>query len=109
MDMDNPPTQTHEEPEKMDTDEKEEAVVEDAEAKKKPKKKGKKEEEPQFEVLSNLSRVVPGQLKYITFPEGSRYAPVKKVPCLIETSLMVAYGRCFDYERFETGGGGRVY
>lgn len=80
MDMDNPPTQTQEEPEKMDTDEKEEGIVEDAEAKeKKPKKKGKKEEEPQFEVLSNLSRVVPGQLKYISFPEGSRYAPVKKV------------------------------
>ena len=95
MDMDNPPTQTQEEPEKMDTDEKEE-VVEDGEAKeKKPKKKGKKDEEPQFEVLSNLSRVVPGQLKYISFPEGTRYAPVKKVVSLAETvadgSLLVVF------------------
>lgn len=96
MDMDNPPTQPQEEPEKMDTDEKEEVVEEDAEAKeKKPKKKGKKDEEPQFEVLSNLSRVVPGQLKYISFPEGTRYAPVKKVVSLAETvvdgSLLVVF------------------
>jgi 26S proteasome regulatory subunit N2 len=95
MDMDNPPTQTQEEPEKMETDEKEE-VVEDTEAKeKKPRKKGKKDEEPQFELLSNLSRVVPGQLKYISFPEGTRYAPVKKVVSLVETvvdgSLLVVF------------------
>jgi hypothetical protein len=112
MDMDNPPTQTQEEPEKMDTDEKEEVVVEDGEAtkEKKPKKKGKKEEERQFEVLSNLSRVVPGQLKYISFPEGSRYAPVKKVPPFgMDRLLNVAYGWCFDHERLETGGGGRVH
>jgi 26S proteasome regulatory subunit N2 len=81
MDMDNPPAE-EEEGEKMETDEKEE-VVEESESKeskeKKPKKKGKKDEEPQFEVLSNLSRVVPGQLKYVSFPENSRYAPLKKV------------------------------
>jgi len=75
MDMDNPPAED-DEGEKMDTDEKEEA--EEPETKDKKKKKAKKEEEPHYEVLSNLSRVVPAQLKYITFPEGSRYAPIKK-------------------------------
>jgi 26S proteasome regulatory subunit N2 len=78
MDMDKPEDEAAE---KMDTDEKEveqpAAVVE--EVKDKKKKKGKKDEEPQSEVLSNLSRVVPGQLKFITFPEGSRYSPIKKV------------------------------
>jgi len=79
MDMDNPPAE-EEHAEKMETDEKEEPAIEDGETKEKKKKKVKKEEEPQFEILSNLSRVLPGQLKYITFPEGSRYAPIKKVP-----------------------------
>ena len=84
MDMDNPPAEEDGGPaEKMETDEKEEPIVEEgAVAEPKEKKKGKKikkEEEPHFEILSNLSRVVPGQLKYITFPEGSRYAPIKKV------------------------------
>ena len=78
MDMDNPPAE-EEQADKMETDEKEEHIVEDGEAKEKKKKRVKKEEEPHFEVLSNLSRVLPGQLKYISFPEGSRYAPVKKV------------------------------
>jgi 26S proteasome regulatory subunit N2 len=77
MDMDKPEDET----EKMDTDEKEveEPAAAAEEVKDKKKRKGKKDEEPQSEVLSNLSRVVPGQLKYITFPEGSRYAPIKKV------------------------------
>lgn len=73
MDMDNPPVED-EDAEKMETDE-----TEELETKDKKKKKAKKEEEPNFEMLSNLSRVVPRQLKYITFPEGSRYVPVKKV------------------------------
>jgi len=71
MDMDHPPAE-EEHAEKMQTDEKEEPAEEGK------KKKKKKEEEPQFEILSNLSRVVPAQLKYISFPEGSRYVPVKK-------------------------------
>jgi 26S proteasome regulatory subunit N2 len=78
MDIDNPQAE-EEEGEKMETDEKEEVVDETESKEKKPKKKVKKEEEPQFEVLSNLSRVLPGQLKYVSFPENSRYAPVKKV------------------------------
>src|ERR1700686_1465704 len=76
MDMDNPPVE-EDEPEKMETDEKEDTA--EPETKDKKKKKVKKEEEPSFEVLSNLSRVGPRQLKYITFPENSRYVPVKKV------------------------------
>jgi 26S proteasome regulatory subunit N2 len=43
------------------------------------KKDEKKKKEPTFEILENLSRVVPMQLKYIKFREGSRYVPVKKV------------------------------
>lgn len=101
MDMDNPPAE-EEQGDKMDTDEKEEHVVEDGEAKEKKKKRVKKEEEPHFEVLSNLSRVLPGQLKYVSFPEGSRYAPVKKVYSQ-RIALTVAYWWCFDHERFEIG------
>jgi 26S proteasome regulatory subunit N2 len=40
------------------------------------KKKKKKEED--FEVLGNLSRIVPSQVKYVTFKEESRFVPVKK-------------------------------
>jgi len=88
MDMDNPPpamVPEEEAPvEKMDMDDKEPehpaAMVDDSETSKdKKKKKGKKDDEQQFEVLSNLSRVLPAQLKYITFPDGSRYSPIKKV------------------------------
>ena len=71
MDMDHPHAE-EDHAEKMETDEKEEPVEEGK------KKKKRKEEEPHFEILSNLSRVVPAQLKYISFPESSRYVPVKK-------------------------------
>ena len=74
MDMDHPPAE-EEEAEKMETDE----PITDGEQKEKKKKRTKKEEEPYSEILSNLSRVVPAQLKYITFPDGSRFLPVKKV------------------------------
>ncbi|KAJ3119597.1 proteasome regulatory particle base subunit [Physocladia obscura] len=40
--------------------------------------KKKKKKEPSFEVIENMTRVVPAQLKYIKFKENSRYAPVKK-------------------------------
>ena len=89
MDMDNPPPEEGEQAEKMETDEKEE-LVEDG----KKKRKAKKDEEPQFEVLSNLSRVVPQQLKYITFPEESRYVSIKRVPTFVNSanySLPAAY------------------
>ncbi|KAG0240325.1 proteasome regulatory particle base subunit [Actinomortierella wolfii] len=34
--------------------------------------------EPEFEKLGNLSRVVPAQLKYISFDLDGRYVPIKK-------------------------------
>ncbi|KAI8062416.1 armadillo-type protein [Gongronella butleri] len=37
-----------------------------------------KKKEANHEVLENLARVVPAQLKRITFKEDSRYAPIKK-------------------------------
>ncbi|KAJ3245619.1 proteasome regulatory particle base subunit [Chytriomyces hyalinus] len=47
-------------------------VIDEVEEKKKKKK------EASFEVIENLSRIVPSQLKYIKFKENSRYEPVKK-------------------------------
>ncbi|KAF8471780.1 armadillo-type protein [Kalaharituber pfeilii] len=41
-------------------------------------KKGKAEKEPVGYMVDNLSRVLPQQLRYISFPEDGRYAPVKK-------------------------------
>lgn len=62
----------------MDEDEKpevktEEAKEDEAKAAAKPKK------EAQSEKLGNLARVVPAQLKYISFDKDARYVPVKKV------------------------------
>ncbi|CCJ30008.1 unnamed protein product [Pneumocystis jirovecii] len=37
-----------------------------------------KEDEPQFEILQNMSRVTFSQFKYISFKDDSRYIPVKK-------------------------------
>ncbi|KAF9361281.1 proteasome regulatory particle base subunit, partial [Mortierella sp. AD094] len=55
------------------SDEKTEEVKDDeTKAAAKPKK------EPQFEKLGNLARVLPAQLKYITFDKESRYVPVRK-------------------------------
>lgn len=61
----------------MDEDEKpevktEEAKEDEAKAAAKPKK------EAQSEKLGNLARVVPAQLKYISFDKDARYVPVKK-------------------------------
>jgi 26S proteasome regulatory subunit N2 len=42
-----------------------------------PPEEPKKEES--FEVLENFSRVVPGQMKYISIESSSRYTPIKKV------------------------------
>ncbi|CAG8526274.1 17299_t:CDS:10 [Acaulospora morrowiae] len=41
-------------------------------------KKGKKKKEEAYEILENMARVLPAQLQYISFPENSRYVPVKK-------------------------------
>ncbi|KAJ3348401.1 proteasome regulatory particle base subunit [Entophlyctis luteolus] len=40
--------------------------------------KKKRKKEPTFEVIENMTRVVPAQLKFIKFKENSRYVPVKK-------------------------------
>ncbi|ORX85159.1 26S proteasome regulatory complex, non-ATPase subcomplex, Rpn2/Psmd1 subunit, partial [Basidiobolus meristosporus CBS 931.73] len=59
------------EPELMDTDDKKEKEE-------KEEKKPRKKKEESFEVLENMARVVPSQLKYIAFKEDSRYTPLKK-------------------------------
>ncbi|KAI8802866.1 armadillo-type protein [Cladochytrium replicatum] len=43
------------------------------------KQKKTKKKDESFEVLQNLTRVLPQQLKYITFKDEDRYQPVKKV------------------------------
>ncbi|CAO3592001.1 unnamed protein product [Absidia cylindrospora] len=42
------------------------------------RRKGKKKKEENHDVLENLARVVPAQLKRITFKDDSRYVPIKK-------------------------------
>ncbi|RIB20457.1 armadillo-type protein [Gigaspora rosea] len=67
---------THE-GEAMDMD-KEEHKKEEEKDEVKDDKKGKKKKEESFETLENMARVLPAQLQYISFPENSRYVPVKK-------------------------------
>lgn len=82
------------EEDKMDTDE---------DGKKDEKKEGEKEATPSAEgskkkaekekvgyELENMSRVLPAQLKYISFP-GDRYVPVKKVSCTPTPFLLFNY------------------
>ncbi|CCG82810.1 26S proteasome regulatory subunit rpn2 [Taphrina deformans PYCC 5710] len=66
-------TDQAQEEDKMDTDEKlpEQEETERPASPKKP--------EPTSETLSNFSRVVPWQLKHISFKHDSRYTPIKKV------------------------------
>jgi 26S proteasome regulatory subunit N2 len=69
----------------MEEDEKpeaksEEAKEEEAKIAAKPKK------EAQSEKLGNLARVVPAQLKYISFDKDARYVPVKKVMLITQFS-----------------------
>ncbi|CAO3644071.1 unnamed protein product [Cunninghamella echinulata] len=67
----------------MDVDKehvKEEEVTKEEEveaAKDEQKRKSKKKKEENFDVLENLARVVPAQLKRITFKEDCRYVPIK--------------------------------
>lgn len=65
-------------PESGDKMEIEEEVKENEEKKEVTEKK-KKEKEPTSFSVQNMSRVVPAQLKYISFDKDSRYVPVKKV------------------------------
>jgi len=51
--------------------------TEEAAAKVNDEKTKKKEEN--FEIIENMSRVLPQQRSYVTIKDGSRYKPVKKV------------------------------
>ena len=83
MDIDQTPTTpkvSDQLPEKMDTDE---SAVKDGEEPKDEKTAGegqkkKAEREKVGYELDNMSRVLPAQLKYLTFPDP-RYEPVKRV------------------------------
>lgn len=51
--------------------------------------KKKKKREESFEILENMSRVLPSQLKFVSFKDDSRYKPVKKgslggIVCLVD-------------------------
>ncbi|KAG1081862.1 hypothetical protein G6F42_022791 [Rhizopus arrhizus] len=65
----------------MDIDEDKPASLKDEEMaeddKKEEQRKQKKKKEENFEILENMARVVPAQLKHIAFKEDSRYTPVK--------------------------------
>ncbi|QSL66490.1 hypothetical protein MERGE_000870 [Pneumocystis wakefieldiae] len=58
-------------PENMDTDEIKESKDDNINEK-------NIKNEPLFEIMQNMSRVTPFQLKYISFKNDSRYVPVKK-------------------------------
>ena len=89
MDVDQPATpqleksKTEEEKDKMDTDEAikdDDATITDDKKEDEEKKESKKEKREKEKVgyeLSNMSRVLPAQLKYLSFPD-TRYQPVKK-------------------------------
>ena len=95
MEIDQPPTTpkasgAHED--RMDTgeDEKREKSESTAEADEKPKEedatlarpKQKTDKEKAGFDIDNMSRVLPGQLKYTNFPDG-RYEPIKKVSIIL--------------------------
>ncbi|KAF1964830.1 26S proteasome regulatory complex, non-ATPase subcomplex, Rpn2/Psmd1 subunit [Bimuria novae-zelandiae CBS 107.79] len=78
MDVDQSPTTpkiTASDEDKMDIDEEKKDEKEDTPAAETSKKKAEKEKVGYD--LENMSRVLPGQVKYISFPE-ERYVPVKK-------------------------------
>ncbi|GAA5797348.1 armadillo-type protein [Helicostylum pulchrum] len=67
----------------MDIDEdkpsiKDEDMLIDDEKKEERKTVTKKKKEENFEILENMARVVPAQLKHIVFKDDSRYIPVKQ-------------------------------
>lgn len=81
MDVDQAPStpKVSEQPEKMETDEGAAKAEEEEgkEAEKEGQKKKVEREKVGYE-LDNMSRVLPAQLKYLTFPDP-RYEPVKRV------------------------------
>lgn len=73
---------------KMETDENVIETSKDGEGKEKESTKKKLEKEKVGYDLDNMSRVLPPQIKYISFPADGRYQPVKKVSyrnALLET------------------------
>lgn len=95
MDIDQTPTTpkvSGTDEDKMDTDEKDDksaAEKADGENESTPaaeSNKKKAEKEKVGYELENMSRVLPAQLKYISFP-GERYVPVKKVRSTMKSSL----------------------
>lgn len=71
IDDDKKKEDTEDKKDKKDGDDKD--VASPGDAKKKPEK-----EKIGYEI-ENMSRVLPSQLKYVSFPSGGRYKPVKKV------------------------------
>ncbi|GAA5864300.1 hypothetical protein JCM3774_002744 [Rhodotorula dairenensis] len=63
----------------MKVDEHAAAGAADASGAKKEGKTARKQPEPTSSRLENLSRVVPAQLQYISFPAESRYTPIRPV------------------------------
>lgn len=63
----------------MKVDEPAEASNAEAGGAKKDGKTARKQPEPTSSRLENLSRVVPAQLQYISFPAESRYTPIRPV------------------------------
>lgn len=73
--------------EEMDIDQKEDPSSQELQEKRsgsdkslkiKPRDKKRRQQTPPCHILENLARVLPSQLKYISFPKESRYVPVKK-------------------------------
>lgn len=90
------------------TDEKKEGEDGAEETTASPDAKRKAEKEKVGYEIENMSRVLPGQLKYISFPAG-RYKPVKKVSllrvcscCLVSNANIICSqleARCFSRTR----------
>lgn len=65
-------------PDAMETDIVREDAKMDIDEKPEDKTATTKKPEPAYEILSNMSRLVPWQLKHITFRQDARYIPIKK-------------------------------
>lgn len=65
-----------------------------------------KRREPASESLPNLSRVTPGQLRYISFPSNSRYQPVRSVFSKLASPGRGKFSRSSVVPEKYSGGGG---
>ncbi|KIL70943.1 hypothetical protein M378DRAFT_183492 [Amanita muscaria Koide BX008] len=63
--------------------------------------------EPSYEIKSNLSRVTPAQLQYISFPGDGRYQPVRPVSSRSEPQRKYSAGG-LPSEGYVGGGGGGI-